>query len=260
MKMKFDAVIAEHKEKAFYRKGNKFIKLFSKKYSKDDIISEALCQARVEKIAVNVPPMLEVRKIGRGWAIISKFIEGKTLEQLMRENPDRQDEYLELFVDLQMKIHSERVSLLGKLKDKMNRKIGETSLDVNTKYALHTRLEQLPKHNKVCHGDFCPSNIIIGDDGKTYVVDWAHVTQGNASADVARTYLLFCLKGEREYADKYLDLFCEKSSTERAYVEKWLPIVAAVQSVSGKPEEKEELLKWVYKAELTESTVDMIEV
>ncbi len=39
--------------------------------------------------------------------------------------------------------------------------------------------------------------------------------------------------------------FCQKSDTARQYVEKWIPIVAASQSVKGKPEEREFLKKWV---------------
>ena len=136
--------------------------------------------------------------------------------------------------------------LLNKLKDKMNRKIDQTKLDATTRYELHTLLESMPKHSKVCHGDFNPSNIIIADeDGTPYILDWSHVTQGNASADVARTYLLFWLAGDKETAEKYLKLFCKKSDTARQYVEKWLPIVAASQSVKGKPEERELLLSWV---------------
>ena len=99
-------------------------------------------------------------------------------------------------------------------------------------------------HTKLCHGDFVPSNIIIKDNGQHFIIDWAHATQGNASADVARTYLLFCLKGDEDFAKKYLDLFCKKSDTARQYVQKWMPIVAASQSVKGKPEEREFLLKW----------------
>ena len=45
-------------------------------------------------------------------------------------------------------------------------------------------------------------------------------------------------------AEKYMDLFCEKTDTKKSYVQKWLPIVAASQSVKGKPEEKELLLSW----------------
>ena len=77
-----------------------------------------------------------------------------------------------------------------------------------------------------------------------HILDWAHVTSGNASADVARTYLLFSLAKKDDLATQYLKLFCEKTDTARQYVEMWLPIVAASQSVKGKPEEKEFLLKW----------------
>ena len=179
------------------------------------------------------------------WAIVTEYIEGKTMAELVKENPDKFDEYLDRFVDLQLLVHSKKAPLLTKLKDKMNRKITQTDLDATTRYELHTRLESMPKHDKVCHGDFNMSNIIVTKDGKLYILDWAHATQGNASADVARTYLLFCLEGDREKADKYLDLFCKKSDTAKQYVQKWLPIVAASQSVKGKPEERDFLLSWV---------------
>jgi len=179
------------------------------------------------------------------WVISTKFIEGKTLAQLMDENPEKLDEYLNLFVDLQLEMNKETVPLLNKLKDKMNRKISESGYDATTRYELHTRLESMPKHTKLCHGDFNPSNIIVTDNGTPYILDWSHATQGNASADVARTYLLFCLDGKEELADKYLDLFCKKSDTAKQYVQKWMPVVAASQSVKGKPEEKEFLDRWV---------------
>ena len=126
----------------------------------------------------------------------------------------------------------------------MNRKISESSLDATTRYELHTRLEGMPKHKKVCHGDFNPSNIVITPEGKPYIIDWNHATQGNASADIARTYLLFCLENKNELAEKYLDLFCKKSDTAKQYVQKWMPIVAASQSVKGNEHEREFLLRW----------------
>ena len=144
-----------------------------------------------------------------------------------------------------MKVHSKKAPLLKKLKDKMNMKISEADIDATTRYELHTRLEGMPKHNKVCHGDFNPSNIIITESGMPYIIDWAHATQGNASADIARTYLLFCLEGKKALADKYLDMFCEKSNTEKKYVQKWMPIVAASQSVKGRPEERDFLHGWI---------------
>lgn len=243
--MKLDKVIAVRTSKTVYKDEDRAIKVFDADYKKSDILNEALNQARVEETGLPIPKLLEVGVVDGKWAIASEFIKGKTLARLMDENPDKIDEYMNLFVDIQLDIHSRKAPLLNKLKDKMNRKISETDLDATTRYELHTRLEGMPKHNKVCHGDFRPSNVIIGDDGVNYIIDWSHATQGNASADAARTYLVFYLKGEEELAEKYLDLFCQKSDTAKQYVQKWLPIVAASQSVKRNPEEKELLTRWL---------------
>lgn len=243
--MKTDKVIAVRNTKTVYRDGDNVIKLFDEHYSKADILNEALNQARVEETGLNIPKLNEVTKVNGRWAIVMDYIAGKTLQQLMDENPDKIDEYLELFVNLQMEVHSKRAPLLNKLKDKMNRKISAADLNATIRYDLHTRLEAMPKHNKVCHGDFNPSNIIIAADGTPYIIDWSHATQGNASADAARTYLLFWLAGDINLAEKYLNLFCLKSDTAKQYVQKWIPIVAASQLVKGKKEEREFLLHWV---------------
>ncbi len=243
--MKLDNVIAVRTGKKVYRDGDRAIKVFESGFSKADILNEALNQARIEETGLNIPKILEVTMVDGKWAIVSEYIEGKTLAQLMEENPDQIDNYLELFVDLQIAVHNKKSPLLNKLKDKMNRKISAAQLDATTRYDLHTRLESMPKHNKVCHGDFNPSNIIIAEDGTPYILDWSHATQGNASADVARTYLLFRLAGDQTLADKYMDLFCKKSDTAKQYVQKWMPIVAASQSVKGKEDEREFLLSWV---------------
>ncbi len=243
--MNLDRIIAVRNSKTIYRDGNQCIKVFDTDYSKADVLNEALNQARVEGTGLHIPRVLEVTTIDGKWAIISEYIAGKTLSRLMEENTDKNDEYMNLFVDLQLEMHSKTCPLLNKLKDKMNRKISQAELDATVRYDLHTRLEGMPKHNKLCHGDFNPSNIIVAEDGTPYILDWSHATQGNASADAARTYLLFCLDGNIDSAKKYLELFCDKSNTARQYVQKWMPIVAASQSVKGNTKERKFLLSWV---------------
>ena len=242
--MTLDRVIAVRTAKTVYRDGDLCIKVFNEEFSKADVLNEALNQARIEEIGLNIPKIHEVTKIDGKWAIVSDFISGKTLQQLMDEDPDKKDEYLNMFVDLQLEVLSKTCPLLNKLKDKMNSKISMAELDATTRYDLHTRLNGMPKHNKVCHGDFNPSNIIIAEDGTPYIIDWSHATQGNGAADAARTYLLFWLKGDIETAKKYLEMFCEKSDTAKQYVQKWMPIVAASQSVKGNEQEREFLLSW----------------
>ena len=242
--MNLEHVLAERKTKTIYRDGESVIKLFNRNYSKADILNEALNQARVEEVGLNIPKILEVSNHEGKWAIVSEFIEGETLSHLMRDDPENRDKYLEMLVDTQMLIHSRRCPLLSRLKDKMNRKILSADLEPVTRYELLIRLEGLPTHDKLCHGDLCPSNIILTPSGELYIIDWAHATQGNASADAARSFLTFHLRGEAENAERYLDLFCEGSNIEKDYVQKWMPIVAASQSIKGKLEERDFLLRW----------------
>ena len=239
-------LITERKDKCIYKDGENAVKVFSEKYPKSDILNEALNQTRVEETGLPIPALKSVSLIEGKWAITMEYVEGKTLDQIMKEDPDNLEKYMNQFVDLQLEVHSKKAPLLNKLKDKMNRKISSlgNEIDATTRYELHTRLEGMPKHNKVCHGDFNPSNIIIDNDGNPHIIDWSHATQGNASADAARTYLLFALK-DKTLADMYLDMFCKKSDTAKQYVQQWLPIVAASQLVKKVPEEEEFLKGWV---------------
>ena len=237
--------IAERKTKTVYRDNDKTIKLFIENYSKSNILNEALNQARVEETGLNVPKLLEVTKMDNRWALVSEHIEGRSLQEIMDENPEKLEEYMELFVDLQLKVLAQRAPMLNKLKDKMQRKIAETDLNATMKYDLNTRLESMPKNNQICHGDFNPSNIIIKPDGSPYVIDWAHVTQGNGAADAARTYLLFNLDGKKEEAEIYLRKFSEKSNTEKRLIQKWIPIVAAAHLSKASEEERAFLMNWI---------------
>ncbi len=237
--------IAERKTKTVYRDNDKTIKLFVENYSKSNILNEALNQARVEETGLNVPKLLEVTKMDNRWALVSEHIEGRSLQEIMDENPEKLEEYMDLFVDLQLKVLAQRAPMLNKLKDKMQRKIAETDLNATMKYDLNTRLESMPKNNQICHGDFNPSNIIIKTDGTPYVIDWAHVTQGNGAADAARTFLLFNLAGKKEEAEIYLHKFSEKSNTEKRLIQKWIPIVAAAHLSKASEEERAFLMNWI---------------
>ena len=246
MEYNLNEPIAERKTKTVYRDGNKTIKLFVENYSKAAILNEALIQSRVEESTdLKISRLLEVTKIENRWALVTEFIEGTPLDVLMREHPERQEEYLNLFVNIQLEIMSKRVPTLNRLKDKYRRKLEEADIDDTTRYELLQRLEGTKNHDKLCHGDFNPSNVIINENGEYSIIDWAHATQGNASADVAKTFLLFSLNGQTELAEKYLNLFTEKSGLEKRGIQRWIPIVAAVQLKKGGVENKEFLEKWI---------------
>ena len=119
--MNLETIIATRPNKVVYRDGDKCIKVFNEDFSKADILNEALNQARIEETGLKIPKILGVTMVDGKWAIITEFIEGKTLAQLMEEDPDKQEEYLSLLVDIQLDIHSHTAPRLHKLKDKMDR-------------------------------------------------------------------------------------------------------------------------------------------
>ncbi len=237
--------IAKRSNKNVYRDGDLCYKVFAADYKKSDIFNEALNQARVEETGLFVPKIHEVKRLDDGrLAIVMDYVEGKSLAALIEENPAKRDKYLQRFIDIQLSMHALTAPELNKQRDKFMRKIDLSGLEATTRYELHMRLDGMPKHKKLCHGDFNPSNVIITADDRACVIDWSHATIGNASADTARTYLLFKLANDDNSAEQYMTMFCKRSDTARQYVEHWLPIVAASQMAKGKPEERNFLSVW----------------
>ena len=236
-----DNEIVKRTTKNVYKDNDNTIKLFIENYSKADILNEALNQARVEEgTDLKIPRLREITKINNRWALVSDYIEGTSLEEMMNNNPENLDIYLEILVKVQLEVLSKQVPLLNKMKEKYRRRITNTDLiDDTIRYELLQRLEGMEDHTKLCHGDFNPSNIIMTQNGEYFVLDWAHVTQGNASGDAATTYLLFCMQGKKEVAEKYLTMFSQMSKIDKINIQKWIPIIALNELTKGKKEEEE---------------------
>lgn len=245
--MKLKNIISDGDKVKVYEHDGKCVKVFKDPNEpKSVVLYEAITHARVEETGFSkIPELEEIRNIDGNYAIIYSFVEGKTLGAMMREIPNKADEYLELMADIQAEINSLSSGKLSRLKDYLNRSIdGLDMIDDVKKYELLTRLNKMPALSMLCHGDLSPDNIIVGNDGAV-VVDWFKAKQGNPSADAAKTYLNFCLKHHTEWAERYLKIYCIKNNIEVNHIREWLPIIAAAQLKFKKPEEREVLLTWI---------------
>lgn len=238
-------LISQSANKRVYRDGDAAIKVFRKEFPKSGVLNDAIINTRIEELGgINIPAIREISVVDGCWSITRDFVEGKTLQELMDEAPEQMDNYLEQLIDLQIYVHSRSCPMLNKLRDKMKFQISNVEeLDPEIRYNLLTRLKNMPKHTKLCHGDFCPENIIVHPNGQLYILSWVHATQGNASADVARTYLLLTMSSN-ETAEHYLELFCRKSKADSQYIRQWIPLVAAAQLSKERPQEHALLLEW----------------
>lgn len=239
--------LARRGNKVVYDLGDKIVKVFNESKPVSDVFNEALNLARINECGIRSPKALEVTKLedGAGWALVTEKVPGTTLAEKMEAEPQRFGEYLEAFVDLQIEIHGFTSPLLNRQRDKYNRMIGSLEqINATTRYNLMERLDGMKLEKKVCHGDFNPSNVIVGEDGALYVCDWAHATQGAPAADVAMTYLLFALSS-KEQADAYLELYCERADMPMQIVHQWMPVIAASELARNRKTDEEFLLSLV---------------
>ena len=242
-------IIEQKSYKTVYREGNVIVKEFSASHPKSDVFNEAYIHACVEDAGVPVSKLLGVTPANGGWAIALEYVEGKTLEELMQEHPEKTDEYLEKLVDIQLEVGAYRVRHLRNTRMKLEDSIKTlTEIDASTRYELLQRIHGMAPHSKLCHGDLVPSNIVIREDGSWVVLDWAHASAGNAGADAAITYMRFSLD-EPALAEKYLRLFCKKADMPIQYIQTWMPVVAAAQLTKHREAERELLEKWISVAE-----------
>ena len=227
-----------------YQEGNMAIKVFKEGCPKTMALYEALTHSRVEATGLRVPVIHEVSVIGNRWAIHMDCIEGKTLAQVMKDDPANKDKYISDMVDIQIEVHSKQVPKLSKLKDKMTRQINSLDcIDDATKYELLARLDSRPKHIKLCHGNFTPENIIINENG-TYIVDWVAARQGQRQRR-RWPHLPAAVPERPGYGGEIPPAVLRAYQYLEKYVQEWLPIVAAAQLTENKPEERDLLMKWV---------------
>lgn len=226
--------------------GDEAYKLFDKTCPTPTILREALLQSMAAGAGLNVPKIHGVSKADDRFMIISDYIEGFTVEQLLEENPAKQDYYLELLVSAQLSVNSVYIEGLPLLRDKMTEDINALDTDEVKKYELLTRLASMPQHKKLCHGNFGGDNVVIDGLDKAFVVDWSAACVGNSAADAATAYLKLSFSST-ETAERYLAIFCEKSGSQLSYLREWIPLAAACglkyKNMAGK--ERDLLLSWL---------------
>lgn len=228
-------LVNQRRNNNVFTDGNKSYKIFNEGYSKDKVFMEAFISSKIEELGLSIPVIEEVTTIDGKWAFKFQNIYGQSMYDLMKEHPENIEQYLDQLVDIQTDIHLRKCPMLPVQKQKLTDHINESHLDKSLKIDLLDMLNSSPKHKKLCHGNFTPHNVVICDD-KVYITDWNHSSQGNASADVARTYLWMQIHMPT-YADTYLEKFCNKTGTTSRYVRNWIPIVAAARISKNIPEE-----------------------
>ncbi|MCO7125376.1 aminoglycoside phosphotransferase family protein [Sporolactobacillus shoreicorticis] len=211
-----------------YLHENKIYKLFNDYLPNTESSYEANKQGYAYSCGLSVPKVIDVTKINGKQTIIMEYIKGRLLGVLIKNDVKHAKEYISVFVDVQQNIHQIIADDLEPMSKKLRRQIRSAHhLDERLKTALLQKLDSISFANRLCHGDYHPFNIIVGDH-KNRVIDWVDASSGDMRADVYRTYLL-CCQFSTELAEMYVHFYCEQSGWSECDIFQWAPIIAAAR-------------------------------
>lgn len=239
-------LIATGNTAKIYLYGNLVVKVFNENLPDSESFYEAHKQKYVHSLGLRVPEVLEVRRIEGKQAIIMEYIEGPVLGDLLSRNSAKKNDYMDLFVKSQRKVHSINTGLLEHMSDKLHCQIDSANnLDQNQKLKLLAKLESLScRDTSLCHGDFHPYNLIMGIEGVA-IIDWVDAGSGDIRADVCRTYLLYS-QFSVDMAELYLNSYCEASGLSEEEIFKWAPVIAGARLAENvSSENKDRLIELV---------------
>lgn len=224
-----------------YLHKNKVYKVFNDYFSESEALKESKKQKYAHSFGLPVPRIIDVKKINGRQAIIMEYIEGQSIGDLLSENMEKAEYYLNISVEIQQKIHKFEAHSIEHMTEKLRRQIESVEiLDNSHKSTLIQKLNRMSFKSMLCHGDYHLFNLMMTNNSVT-IIDWVDSSAGDIRADVYRTYLLYSHYSNK-IAEMYLDLYCEKSNLAKEEVLQWAPIIAAARLAEKVPSEKPERL------------------
>jgi Ser/Thr protein kinase RdoA (MazF antagonist) len=227
--------------------GSRVMKLYRSAARKPTAFREAAIHAAVEAMGLPVPGVWGVHEVDGRWGIVLDRIDEGSFAERMREDPSVVSECLEILARLHARIHTHPARQLGSLRSRLATNIARSELLAEPrKQILLSGLADMPKGERLCHGDFHPFNV-LGAISRPVVIDWPDACCGDPGADICRSYLLLKLHAD-DIAEPYLAAYCGINDMPCARILDWLPYVAAARLAEDVPDDFERLLEIVHSS------------
>lgn len=164
------------------------------------VVDEAAAMRAAAASGVGVPKVYGTTVVDGRAGLIMERVEGPDLITLMGRRPWSVPRAARVVGRAQARMHEVVAPTeLPTTRARVRAKI-EGASDLPAAFADHalTTLDALPDGGRLCHGDFHPGNVLLGDRGPA-VIDWTGATRGDPAADLARTRLLLHIGVVEEY-------------------------------------------------------------
>jgi aminoglycoside phosphotransferase (APT) family kinase protein len=241
---------------------NKVIRVLRKKEDEESLKYEMKIMQSLKDKGKTVPTIYEYLQIDGRPAIIMERLYGATMLEDIKRKPLHIFRQAKKLASLHMEVADTAKGLrLQSIHDRAAHLIPKAELlELELKEFVLSLLTELPREDRICHGDFHPGNIIISNNNY-YVIDWFGVTSGDVLSDIAHTYLILrntpkipgisrtqnlMIDGFASILSKKYLTSCDKLCTiDYSKLSKWLVVRAAERVFYGMPTEKDALIKFI---------------
>jgi len=227
-------------------------KLWRSHYSPDSVDVEAKICRLLSATTLPIPKMYEIVEYQGRRGIIYERVNGVTLFEWIFMDISRFEDGARWLGRLHAMLHKQpSLADLPNQWERLHWQLAHaTQLSDSERNQLRQQLDALPNDNRICHGDFHPSNILIDGD-RAVIIDWIDATSGSAMADIARTLLLIDSASHPSeilniFKSAYLEEYAKQCPLDEGLVRRWYLIMAGARLSEMLPtEELERLLKIV---------------
>ncbi len=242
------------------------LKLFYDWFELENIKYEANITRAIYDSGLTVPNVGDIIRVNGHNGLVYQRLNGATMLKKMTHKPWNIIKYARRMAELHFEMHTCTIQAnFPSQRQKLNSKIRYAEAAPNHLRAkAMAALETMPNHNKLCHGDFHPDNILITAQGEI-VIDWIDASNGNPLADVARTTILALGATEtrqiqgllqkallRMFHAAYIHYYFKFNPGGEAEYNRWLPIAATARLSENIPELQEWLIAKAEKGLLSE--------
>jgi len=144
---------------------------------------------------------------------------------------------------LHIALHRHRAPRLPALKTWLGDEIQKAGIKLGAALPTRTlldRLAEMPDSDRLCHGDFQPSNV-LGTPGNASIIDWPHAMRSDPAVDVCQSWLLMQRPPGEQDATAYVEAYARESGLTVKDIFRWRSIVAAARLADNVPDEVERL-------------------
>ena len=168
------------------------VKIYHNGASLDEIRQEKELCRKVFIKGINTAIPYDVVKVGDSYGSVAEMLSAKSVAKILKSNPEKLDECMDIYTDLLKKIHSTPVAP-GEMPSMKEIAVNwfeflESYLPTDLWTKLMDMIKKMPEPQFMIHGDYHIHNVMIQDD-EPLLIDMDTVAYGHPVFEFAAVYL-----------------------------------------------------------------------